>query len=400
MKEQPVVALFIEGTYPWYRGGVSEWVHQYVHAFPELRFEVVQVVTEDEREEKPKELVYTLAPNITKFLRITPPAQREDTWPDLTAWYDKYEQTLSEIAQNAMLVHATNTGFAGWLGARFSATNGCPLILTEHALYWKEVELGAASLECGYHLPKSLKARKKLTDFFRMIARVVYEQSSAVISVSRTNLEPQKEYGAIHTGYIPNGVAERLFSVGDQRPHMRIVGEPIHIGWVGRCADIKNPLRFFDLVDGFRRKNVNARFTMYLADANEDKLASKVKSLASKFPEVELIWNESPVDAYKSWDAICITSKNESQPLVLFEALSAGVLPVGWQVGDADESFGFFVPPNTLVDVMIRMITNLWNKPSAWFDVLEDRRGYARKFHVWSNIFDQYRNLFAPLLVS
>lgn len=400
MEEQPVVALFIEGTYPWHRGGVSEWVHQYVHAFPELRFEVIQVVTEDEKRFNPHDIVYTLAPNITRFVRITPPKQRENTWPDLTAWYDQWNSTLSEIALNATLVHATNTGFAGWLGARLSAMTGSPLILTEHALYWKEVELGAASLECGYHLPKSPEARQKLTDFFRMIARVVYEQSSAVISVSRTNMEPQKEYGALHAGYIPNGVAEWLFSTGDQRSHMRVVGKPIHIGWVGRCADIKDPLRFFDLVDGFRRKNLKARFTMYLADAGEDRLVERVKLIAEKFPEVELVWNESAVNAYQDLDALCITSKNESQPLVLFEALAAGVLPIGWQVGDADERFGFFVDQNTLVDVLIRMISNLWNKPGGWFDVLEERRVYAKKFHTWTNIFDQYRNLFAPLLVS
>ncbi len=35
------ITLLLEGTYPYIRGGVSSWVHQLIHAFPEYTFALV-----------------------------------------------------------------------------------------------------------------------------------------------------------------------------------------------------------------------------------------------------------------------------------------------------------------------------------------------------------------------
>ncbi|MBN9127926.1 MAG: DUF3492 domain-containing protein, partial [Nitrosospira sp.] len=34
------IALLLEGTYPYIRGGVSAWVHQIISGLPEIRFAV------------------------------------------------------------------------------------------------------------------------------------------------------------------------------------------------------------------------------------------------------------------------------------------------------------------------------------------------------------------------
>ncbi|WP_447971621.1 GT4 family glycosyltransferase PelF [Nitrospira sp. M1] len=39
--EEVDIALLLEGTYPYVSGGVSSWVHQIIHAFPEYRFGLV-----------------------------------------------------------------------------------------------------------------------------------------------------------------------------------------------------------------------------------------------------------------------------------------------------------------------------------------------------------------------
>ena len=40
------IALLLEGTYPYVRGGVSSWVHQIISGLPEIRFAVVFIGSE------------------------------------------------------------------------------------------------------------------------------------------------------------------------------------------------------------------------------------------------------------------------------------------------------------------------------------------------------------------
>ncbi|MGC7403330.1 GT4 family glycosyltransferase PelF [Pandoraea pneumonica] len=58
------VALLLEGTFPYVRGGVSSWVDQLIRAFPERTFAVVFIGSRREDYGAP---VYELPPNVTHF---------------------------------------------------------------------------------------------------------------------------------------------------------------------------------------------------------------------------------------------------------------------------------------------------------------------------------------------
>lgn len=58
------VALLLEGTFPYVRGGVSSWVDQLIRAFPERTFAVVFIGSRREDYGTP---VYALPPNVTHF---------------------------------------------------------------------------------------------------------------------------------------------------------------------------------------------------------------------------------------------------------------------------------------------------------------------------------------------
>jgi hypothetical protein len=45
------VALVLEGTYPYVRGGVSSWVHHLIRGLPELSFSIVFIGGARERRE-------------------------------------------------------------------------------------------------------------------------------------------------------------------------------------------------------------------------------------------------------------------------------------------------------------------------------------------------------------
>lgn len=69
------IALLLEGTFPYVRGGVSSWVDQMIRAFPDLTFAVVFIGS---RREDYGDMVYALPENIVHFeahylYEFTPP---------------------------------------------------------------------------------------------------------------------------------------------------------------------------------------------------------------------------------------------------------------------------------------------------------------------------------------
>jgi glycosyltransferase involved in cell wall biosynthesis len=291
-------------------------------------------------------------------------------------------------------VHVTNTGFAGWLGIKLSEIFEIPLLLTEHALYWKEVEKGAVALECGYQIPDNFEAKSQVVDIFKQIAKEVYASAEEVISVSRVNIPLQKEFGAEYPKYIPNGIPEDLLSPEKQRAE-----NPV-IGWIGRCAEMKNPKLFFEIVESFRESSLEPEFLMMLSGANEKELELEVKSLKRKYPEVKMIWDQPAHPLLYKFDMICITSHNESQPLVMFEAISHKALPIGWEVGDLTSEFGFVVPKNTSTQTLVDQVTSLWKNPDKFNELTEAKYELVSERHIWSSIFNRYDNLFKELLIE
>jgi len=381
--------LVIEGTYPWYRGGVSEWVYQYLEALEDYDIHILQVATDEFQQLDPKTALYPLTNNIKSFTRIPPPTLTDNWEIDKETWF----QSVIEDIPNFELsfIHVTNTGFAGWLAVKLSAVNAVPLVLTEHALYWKEVEKGAVALECGYQIPDTFNAKSEIVEIFKSIASEVYQKSAEVISVSRVNIPNQKRFGADEPIYIPNGIPTELLTAVKNRKE-----NPV-IGWIGRCAEMKNPKLFFEIVSAFKFEELKPEFMMMLSDANEKDLEKEVKALAKEFPEVRMIWNESAEKYLNELDILCITSHNESQPLVMFEALSNKALPVGWEVGDLTKEFGFVVPQGTSTQTLVTQIENLWNNKEKFEDFVESRYEKVAFEHTWKSIFSKYDLLFQQL---
>ncbi|MEP5833892.1 MAG: DUF3492 domain-containing protein [Balneola sp.] len=386
------VLLVIEGTYPWYRGGVSEWVYQYLKALKNYDFHILQVATDEFQQLDPKNALYPLTENVKSFTRIPPPTLTNHWDVDKETWFHSIIEDVPTLEFS--FIHVTNTGFAGWLGTKLSEVNSTPLVLTEHALYWKEVEKGAVALECGYQIPDTFEAKSEIVEIFKKIASQVYVSSEEVISVSRINIPYQKQFGANNPIYIPNGIPSELLDPVKIRKQ-----KPV-IGWIGRCAEMKNPKLFFEIVNVFRKNKLTPDFMMMLSDANEKELESEVKFLAKEFPEVRMIWNESAEKYLNELDLLCITSHNESQPLVMFEALSNKALPVGWQVGDLTREFGFVVPPGTSTQTLVNQIENLWNNADKFENFVENRYETVAFNHTWDSIFNKYDMLFEELVTE
>lgn len=378
------ILLIIEGTYPWYRGGVSEWVYQYLSHLDDHRFGILQIATDEFQDLDPSQALYPLTPNIEEFIRISPPSFTTSQTPNLEQWYRDVKENFSAWTVDYDIIHATNTGFAGWLGSVLAENADNPLLLTEHAIYWKEIEMGAVALECGFKIPQNEQAVAQTTEAFKKLAAQTYQTSDKIVSVSRSNLPFQHQLGAEDVTYIPNGIPEDWLVQEKKRK-----AEPC-IGWVGRCAEMKNPLAFFDYVDAFRSCSITPSFKMLLSDANEKKLQEKVVQTAKSYPEVEIIWNQPSKRFFSDFDFILITSHNESQPLVMLEALAHKVLPVGYQVGDFSKDYGLVFEKHVPVETQAKEIYNLWKSQDELEVQVNQLHRKVREEHTWKQIFSNY----------
>ena len=96
-------------------------------------------------------------------------------------------------------------------------------------------------------------------------------------------------------------------------------------------------------------------------------------------------------------DALCITSHNESQPLVIFEALAKKVLPFGWRVGDVTEEFALVVEPGASAGELAQRVLSCRQSPE-WEQRVTRLHQKVRKNHTWEAVFEQYREIFTPYL--
>lgn len=386
----PTILLIIEGTYPWYRGGVSEWVYQYLKNLSANKVHILQVATDEFQDLDPQEALYPITENVVSFTRISPPESVLNWESDKIDWFNSVKKNLSYI--DVDLIHVTNTGFAGWLGVKLSEILDKPLVLTEHALYWKEVEMGAVALECGYKVPNTDTDKLHISSIFKNIATEIYSKAEKVISVSKINIPEQINLGAQDPVYIPNGISKHLIVTNKTR------SEIPHIGWVGRCAEMKNPLKFFEIIEHFRTHNFDANFSMIISDANEKSLEKEVKIKAEEFPELTMVWNKNAINYIPDLDLLCITSYNESQPLVLFEALANKALPFGWKVGDVDEDFALVVNKESNTDILVKEVIKMWNNKPLFNEKVNYSFNITKNNHTWESIFSKYELNFNLIL--
>lgn len=386
--------LVIEGTYPWYRGGVSEWIFQYLKHCRSFEFSILQIATDNYRPLSLDSALYPIPENVVDFVRIPPPEFNTNWSNSLLDWYNESSSEFNGLMESHDLIHATNTGFAGWLSTKLSEESKRPLVLTEHAVYWLEVQKGAVALECGYEIPDDGTSKKEIEILFQDIAAEVYEKADYIMTVSETNIPLQKKLGAKSVRYVPNGVDSSW--IIDEKKRTK---KPV-IGWVGRCAEMKNPLQFFEYVKAFNSEEFEADFLMLLSGANEEELENQVRSEAKKHPYVRMVWNMPSREYYPEMDILMITSHNESQPLVMFEALANKVLPSGRKVGDLTDNYGLTFPKSYSLKSIVQHIKQKWKASTEFEDYVTERYQKVVDEHTWESIFRKYETLLSDVVLN
>jgi len=116
-----IICLIIEGTYPWYIGGVSEWVFRYIETLADFNFHIMQISTDDYHRHDLNKAVYPIPDNVIKFTRLSMPPAEEFRISVLKEWADSLIKDTS-ACKETNFIHVTNTGFAGLFGLTLSKT--------------------------------------------------------------------------------------------------------------------------------------------------------------------------------------------------------------------------------------------------------------------------------------
>lgn len=195
------IALLLEGTYPFVRGGVSAWVHHLIQGFPEYRFAAVFLGSEPGayqgmRYELPPNLVHMEAHYLYDRSRAKPPAA---TAADPAAFAD-------------MRAMHESFGAPGGCPAHLFAANADHLIAGRLGEGHFQGSREAWDMLTAYY--KDRNADSSFLDYFWTI-RSMHEPVWTLARIAR-GLIPARCYHSVSTGYA--GFLGALLSQARKRP--------------------------------------------------------------------------------------------------------------------------------------------------------------------------------------
>jgi glycosyltransferase involved in cell wall biosynthesis len=241
------------------------------------------------------------------------------------------------------IIH-THTAKAGTLGRVAALLAGVPVMV--HTFHGNVFD--------GYFSPAK-------TRLFLFIERLLARFTDRIITVSKSQsdeLVSKYKIGApekievVHLGID----LDEFRGVGEANHHQEEgqKNHPLIIGWVGRFAEIKDPLFFVDLVAAMKSSGMHAKFLM----VGDGHMRQAVEARISKYSLQGHItlsgWQDEMAEVYSQIDLMVLTSMNEGTPATMIEAMATGRPFVAFNVGG-----------------MADLVTGIAQK-YEWFDVFDN----------------------------
>jgi polysaccharide biosynthesis protein PelF len=389
------VCLVLEGSYPYVRGGVAAWVQELVAGLPGVSFSVAHLREEDD---PVRPSAYERPANLAE-LRILD-ADPDRALPDAA---------LIERIPDARVYHSLSTGLAGLAGADAARARRRPFLLTEHGLAWREAQLGISGCKphisgCKPHRAPARMDREEWAGFVEASARRAYADAAITTTVCESNIRLQRSQGADprRLRVIHNGVAlereDRGQTAVSNLPHPRI-------GFVGRVVAIKDVETFLRACRLVADALPGAEFAVVGPLDHEPEYAEACMDLAASLglgKKISFTGETETGPWYQRLDVVVLTSLSEAQPLVLLEAMAAGVPVVATAVGGCPELVGGagLLTPVRDPRATAKAILRLCGDPLLRAHSVRAGLERVRRRHTREAMLASYRDLYESLAES
>ncbi|MEN3039265.1 MAG: GT4 family glycosyltransferase PelF [Candidatus Kryptonium sp.] len=396
------VCLILEGTYPYVSGGVSKWTHALISNLKHIDFAIVHLFADERKEAK-----FKIPKNVKDIVEI-------DVRDGVGYKFNFYD--LLDIVPEAKVYHSLSTGFAGLLGLQVKLAKKKPWILTEHGLYWKELEFGVDEVECGFKIFKNSSDKEKACverrgylQIFKNIAKTCYLESDLVTTVCKYNLEQQisllgdkLSVDLLKKFYlIENFVEPEFFDIPTKfEKNNRVVS------FIGRVVPIKDVKTFIKAMPLILEDVYDVKF-LIVGDLTQDiEYTNECLNLAKELrldDKVSFVGEAQVIDYLKMSDVLVLPSVSEGQPFVVLEAMALGIPIVATPVGGVPElvyesgfECGVLFKIGDHYD-LAQNVVKILNDKALWEKLSENGIRKSRRFTL-QKFIERYEKIYSMFL--
>lgn len=332
-------------------------------------------------------------------------------------------QILNAPILKAAVYHPVSTGYAGLYAVTAKMKTGSPVILTEHGIYTVERKIEVA--EASWMLDEGMGSLKlqaqlgKIKDFwikiFDFLSRLTYRHADELISLYSENKKMQVALGADERRIrlIPNGIDIERYE--NLKGRMGGDDAVLKVGFVGRVVPVKDVETFVKAARLVKDSLPGLEFYVIGPDDEDADYAREIRNLVSALGmsgQIKFTGLANTADYYKIIDILVLTSITEVQPLVILEALIAGIPVVATNVGACREMLYGDSPedraigrcgiitaikaPEETAAAVVRILTN----PPLWREMAITGQKRVRRYYQKKNLCAQYRKLYFGMLAS
>lgn len=310
-------------------------------------------------------------------------------------WFNTRAMLLSLLQIDippAHVYHALCTGYAGFVGAICRAVTGRPLVLTEHGIYHREraIEIESSTALRGHQ-------RDQWTSTFYALSRLTYGTADQIITLFEANRALELRFGAPpeRSRVIPNGIDLPFFRAVQRSPR-----PGFHVGLVGRIVPIKDVKTFIVAARGVLEEIPDAHFHLIGPLDEAPEYVRECEDLVAAFGMEERVvftGQQDVRDYYAFLNVVVLSSLSEAQPLVLLEALAAGVPAVATRVGDVSglltEDDRFIALPKD-AEGLARRIVNIRANHDSVMEWVQSRQEALDTVYNRAVVFASYGELY------
>ncbi len=310
-------------------------------------------------------------------------------------WFNSRALLLSllEVSMpEADVYHALCTGYAGFAGAAVRAALRRPLILTEHGIYHRErsIEIDASGAIRG-------NQRDQWKKLFFSLSRLTYAVSDQIITLFETNRRLELALGAPEkrSRVIPNGIDLDRYRAVERKPR-----PGHHVGLIGRIVPIKDVKTFIVSAQAVLQEVTPVQFYCIGPLAEDPEYVEECRELVTALGLDDSFQFTGPQDVreyYAFLDVVVLSSLSEAQPLVILEALAAGVPVVSTRVGDVPGLLNgenrFIALPKD-AEGLAQRIAAILREPERANRWVSERQPVLDEVYNRSAIFSSYGDLY------